>query len=113
MQAKSKVTKAQEIAAEVSARFGSRDVFEIAEKACVKIVYESWYPTTIGEFEQKTKTILVNRRALENNKNAEDLERIIIAHELGHFFAAGLNLDKTEEERFCHEFAKHLLANSI
>lgn len=95
---------------EIVERFGTRDVFEIARAAGLKIVYESWHPTTIGEFDKKTKTIYVNQRALEN-KNAESLEKIIIAHELGHFFAQELNLDKTQEEKFACEFAKELTAN--
>jgi hypothetical protein len=81
------------------------DVSAIAAKAGVKIVYENWYPVTIGEFERKTRTIRVNRAALEKSEDAQNLERKIIAHELGHFFALDLNLDKTDEERFAEEFA--------
>lgn len=90
-------------------KYGTNNPFIIAEKAGVRVVYESWYPTTIGEFEREGKTIRVNRRALENNKNAADLERIIIAHELGHFFAHDLNLDRKDEEIFAGEFAVELL----
>ena len=90
-------------------KYGTHDPFIIAEKAGVRVVYESWYPTTIGEFEKDSKTIRVNRRALENNKNAADLERIITAHELGHFFALDLKLDGKEEEIFAGEFAAELL----
>jgi predicted SprT family Zn-dependent metalloprotease len=90
-------------------KYGTREPFVIAEKAGVQIIYESWYPTTIGEFERDEKTIRVNRRALENNKNAADLEQIIVAHELGHFFATELKLDGSEEERFAREFAAELL----
>lgn len=89
--------------------FGTNDPFVIAEKAGVRVVYESWYPTTIGEFERDAKTIRVNRRALENNKNAADLERIIIAHELGHFFAPDLKSERNEEEIFARQFAAELL----
>ena len=90
-------------------KYDTNDPFIIAEKAGVRVVYESWYPTTIGEFEKDPETIRVNQRALENNKNAPDLERIIVAHELGHYFALDLNLDKKDEENFAGEFAVELL----
>ncbi len=90
-------------------KYGTNDPFIIAEKEGVRVIYEGWYPTTIGEFEREGKTIRVNRRALENNKNAADLERIIIAHELGHYFALDLNLDRKDEEIFAGEFAVELL----
>ena len=102
---------AEIIARKILNRSGTNDVFTIAGKACVKIVYESWYPVTIGEFERKTRTIRVNRAALEKSENAESLEKKIIAHELGHFFAAGLDLNKTDEEAFAHKFAERLLKN--
>lgn len=101
--------KAADAAREIIERFGTNDPFEIAEKADVTIVYESWYPTTIGEFERKTRRILVNTRALEDNKNHETLKRAIVAHELAHFFAAEFKIKKLDEERFAHEFAKELL----
>lgn len=97
-----------ETARRVVREFGTSDVFLIAEKAGVGIIYESWYPTTMGEFERDAKTIRVNRRALEDNKNAADLERIIIAHELGHFFAGDLKLERAEEEIFARAFAAEL-----
>ncbi len=91
---------------------GSRDVFEIAESAGVKIVYESWHPSTIGEFERKTQTIRVNRTALEKSDDAETLEKKIIAHELGHFYAIDLKLEPKEEEKFARAFAERLLENN-
>jgi hypothetical protein len=36
------------------------------------------------------------------------LESRIIAHELGHFFARGLELDTAAEEEFAHSFANGL-----
>jgi Zn-dependent peptidase ImmA (M78 family) len=99
---------ATDAAKNVVEEFGTNDPFVIAEKAGVRVVYESWYPTTIGEFERDAKTIRVNRRALEN-KNAADLERIIVAHELGHFFALDLELERSEEEIFARQFAAELL----
>ncbi len=78
----------------------------------MKIVYESWQPTTIGEFEKKTRTIRVNRIALEKSDNAETLEKEIIAHELGHFYAADLKLEQKKEEKFARAFAEKLLQNN-
>ncbi len=92
----------QKFAKRVIENFDTSDVFVIAEKAGVKIVYESWFPVTIGEFDRKSKLICVNLNAKETHEK-------IIAHELGHFFAQELKLNKTEEESFCHEFAQSLL----
>ena len=60
---------------EIMRKLDTSDVFEIAESVGVRIVYESWHPTTIGEFERKTRTIRVNRIALEKSDNAETLEK--------------------------------------
>lgn len=93
-----------ELAKRVFAEFRTNNVFEIAEKAGVKIVYEKWFPATIGEFDRKNKTICVNLNARVKTEK-------IIAHELGHFFAPDLNLNRAEEEKFCDGFAKKLLEN--
>ena len=102
---------AKAAARQVIDEFGTNDIFKIAEKAGIEIIYESWFPTSIGEFNLKTKRICVNFRAIRTDKDAVDLERTIIAHELGHFFAKDLNLSKTEEEKFCDNFARSLLEN--
>ena len=91
-------------AARVVRDFGTNDVFVIAEKAGVKIVYEKWFPVTIGEFDKKSRTIVVNLNG------GERLEKVI-AHELGHFFAVDLKMDKKEEEKFAHAFAEKMLEN--
>jgi len=98
--------KAIETAQNIVEKFGTADVFVIAEKSNVKIVYESWFPVTVGEFDKKTKTICINRRALEIEKFSE---RKIIAHELGHFFAAEFDLDRQTEEAFAEPFAVELM----
>ena len=90
-------------------KYETRDVFLIAEKAGAAIIYESWHPATVGEFERKTRTIRVNRIALEKSDNAEILEKEIVAHELGHFLAIDLKLEKSEEEKFALLFAEALL----
>jgi hypothetical protein len=100
----------QTIAKKIIAAFGTNDVRLIAEKSGVKIVFENWHPVTIGEYERKTRTIRVNRRASEIGENGANPEKII-AHELGHFFAADLKLEKTEEEIFAREFAESLTGN--
>ena len=92
----------QKFAKRIFEMFGANNVFEIAEEADVKIVYEKWFPTTIGEFDRKNKTICVNLNAREK------IEKII-AHELGHFFAQDLNLSRAEEEKFCDDFKESLL----
>ncbi|MEO8074431.1 MAG: hypothetical protein ABI686_14420 [Acidobacteriota bacterium] len=104
--------KAAETTGKIIEKFGTSDVFAIAECAGLKIVYEGWHPATIGEYEPKTKTIFVNRRALENEKNADALEKKIVAHELGHFFAAEFDFDKKEEECFAADFAEKLIGKS-
>lgn len=95
---------AAEAVRRVVEKFGTRSVFEIAEKNGVRIVCERWHPTTLGEFERKSKTIYVNLKA------GETIEKIV-AHELGHFFALNLNPDKKDEEIFAREFAEILLEN--
>ena len=96
---------------EIAREYGTRDVYQIAGKACVSIIYESWHPATVGEFENKTKTIRVNRNAPGEAKNAENTQRRIVAHELGHFFARDLKMDKKQEEKFAQSFAEKLLEN--
>lgn len=93
---------ARKTAGKIIEKFGTADVFAIAAKAGVHVIYESWHPVTIGEFDKRRKTIVVNRRAAENGKFTE---REIIAHELGHFFAAEFNLDRKAEEAFAEAFA--------
>lgn len=94
---------------EISRQYETRDVFSIAEKAGVSIIHQNWHPATIGEFEKRTKTIRVNRTALEKAEDAKTLERKIVAHELGHFFALDLKMGKKEEEVFAQTFAENLL----
>jgi hypothetical protein len=103
--------KAQALTRKIIDKCGTNDVYKIAEKNGVSIIYEHWYPVTIGEFEWKTKTIRVNLRALEVDVNRESSEKIIIAHELGHFFAKKFNFDKSDEETFAHEFAENLISS--
>lgn len=89
-------------------RCGTRDVFEIAEKTGVKIVFRKWFPTTAGEFHRKTKTIYVN-------ENAAIAAEKIVAHELGHYFLREYetprrrNAEDFDEEKLCDEFAEELL----
>ncbi|MBS1794121.1 MAG: hypothetical protein JSS81_09720 [Acidobacteria bacterium] len=98
--------KAAETAKKIIEEFGTRDPVFIAGKSGVKIVYESWHPVTAGEFDKEKKTIYVNLRAVETGAFGE---QTIVAHELGHFFARELRLDRPAEEAFAAEFAAALL----
>jgi len=79
-------------------QLATRDVYEVAERFGVKIVYQWWFPVTFGEYDSRRRTICVNLNAHEKREK-------IIAHELGHFFAADFKLNKIEEEIFAREFA--------
>ncbi len=100
--------KASEIARKIIEKFGTNDVFTIAEKAGVKIVYENWHPVTIGEYDKKSRQICVNLCAVNDDKFTE---RKIVAHELGHFFAEEYSLDRKNEESFAVNFAKEFTKN--
>lgn len=100
---------ATEKARNIIEKFGTNDVFTIAERADVKIIYENWHPTTVGEFDKRRKIICVNRRAVAEKHY---VEREIIAHELGHFFAAEYSLDRKNEESFAVNFAKEFMKNN-
>jgi hypothetical protein len=95
-------------AQEVITSLGMSDVFAIARAFGVTIEHGSWYPLTIGEFERRTNTIRVNKWAMAGKPLAK-LESRIIAHELGHFFARGLELNTAAEEEFAHSFANGLI----
>ena len=91
------------LAKNVYGQFQTCDVFRIAESAGVKIVYQKWFPVTLGEFDWKAKTIIVN-------ENAAVKKEKIIAHELGHYFLREFNVKNVaDEEKFCDEFADELL----
>jgi hypothetical protein len=92
-------------AEEIISRFGTRDAFEIARQSGVNVIYESWHPVTVGEFERKTLMIRVNLRAKEMGISLAK----IVAHELGHFFAGDLKLNRKDEEIFACAFAENLL----
>ena len=85
------------LARRVVETYGTRDVFEVATGAGVSIFYQRWLLITIGECEPRRATIRVNTAALEHAPeltqplSSQALARIIIAHELGHFFAARCN----------------------
>lgn len=91
------------------AKLGTRDVFEIARSNGLSIVHGSWHPITIGEFERDTKIIRVNDRAIAAAADGRKLEIKIIAHELGHFFAASMRINTESEEAFSHQFATALV----
>lgn len=107
-----------ELARQVVAEFQTEDVIIIAARAGVKIRYRRWPLVTVGEYEPRTATITVNTAALERAKAEEtelsalSLERLIIAHELGHFFDAQTSrtaTSKHDAEHIAHGFAAALL----
>ena len=94
---------ARRLAEDIFSQFQTRDVYEIAEKSNIKIVNQKWFPVTLGEFDWKTKTIIVN-------ENAAVKKERIIAHELGHYFLRQFDVKNVaDEEKFCDEFADELL----
>lgn len=94
---------ASELAEQVLRRFQTSDVFKIAEIINLKIVYQKWFPVTSGEFDWRTKTIIVNENANIPYEN-------IIAHELGHYFLREFGVENVaDEEKFCDEFASEIL----
>jgi Zn-dependent peptidase ImmA (M78 family) len=97
------------LAHDVIKRLGTNNVFEIAEKLTISIVYEKWYPVTVGEFDRKNRRITVN-------ENAGIPFEKIIAHELGHYFLGKIGPQSRrdaefDEEKLCDEFAVELLKN--
>lgn len=98
-----KTTPENNLARKVYERFQTRDVFEIAEKSGVSVIYQKWHPVTVGEFDWRAKTICVN-------ENAEISPEKIIAHELGHYFMREFEVKGVlNEESFCDQFADELL----
>lgn len=101
-----------DLASIIFCRYGTRDVYAIAERAGLKIVYQKWFPATAGEFHFKTKTIYVN-------ENAGIPTEKIIAHELGHYFLKESETQRRrdaedfDEEEFCDEFAEKLLKDTL
>ena len=94
---------ARRLAESVFSQFKMSDVFQIADKCGLKIVYQKWFPVTLGEFDWKNKTIIVN-------ENAQISPEKIIAHELGHYFLRKFDVKNVlDEEKFCDEFADELL----
>ncbi len=95
--------KPDELARRVFERYRTRNVYEIAETARLKIIYQRWHPVTVGELDRGAQTITVNENA------GVEKERII-AHELGHFFLRFFEVKNVaDEESFCDDFAKSLL----
>ena len=84
-----------DLARRVEAEYRTNDVFKLAALAGVRVEYGRWPPVTVGEFEPRTSTISINLAAVERALGSDEsrapswtLVRVIVAHELGHFFAA-------------------------
>lgn len=111
------------LAARVIARYGTADVFEIAERANVRVVYERWPLVTVGESEPRLNVVRINLAALDQADEANDadfsrtmLTSVILAHELGHLFNERLPegerkkpVERAISERIAHAFAAALL----
>jgi Zn-dependent peptidase ImmA (M78 family) len=93
-----------ELALKIIEKYGTTDVFSIANQAYIRVIYEKWQPVTYGEFDKKNLKIHINM-------NAPIEKERILAHELGHFFIHkwGLKMSKTEEEIIVEAFAKQFL----
>jgi Zn-dependent peptidase ImmA (M78 family) len=91
------------LAKSIVSEFQTNNVFEIAQRLDISIVYEQWFPVTLGEYNRKKRRITVN-------KNAQIPFDKIIAHELGHYFLEGFSPQRHgDEEKICDEFADELL----
>jgi Zn-dependent peptidase ImmA (M78 family) len=94
-----KVMTGTNLARSIVTKFQTSDVFEIAARLDISIIYSLWFPVTLGEFDKKNRRITVN-------ENAKIPREKIVAHELGHYFAQNLKL--SDEENFCDDFADEL-----
>jgi Zn-dependent peptidase ImmA (M78 family) len=93
------------LAEKVMNRFHTNSVDEIARTLGISIVYEKWFPITLGEFDRKNRRITVN-------ENATIPFETIIAHELGHYFLEEFSRQRHRDaEKICDEFADELLAH--
>ncbi len=96
----------KELAQKVVKQYSTTDILAIAKQLNINVIYQKWHPSTIGEFDKKTKTICINLNA--------DIDPLsILAHELGHFFIDKMNLkfDKNVEEDIVNNFCKSLIAS--
>ena len=94
---------ADKIAQKIVADLETKDVYEIARRSDISVVFERWYPVTLGEFDRKNRRITVNR-------NAAVVAETIVAHELGHYFLQDLAASEgVDIERLCDRFADALL----
>jgi hypothetical protein len=88
------------LACKVAERYKTYDVVEIAKRANVKVVRARWRLVTVAR--------------VEGSMSNDDLERAIIAHELGHFFDWVTRIPHAKRnsyyrEHVAHSFAAHLL----
>lgn len=91
------------LAQSVIAQFATKDPFELALRAGVKVTYARWHPVTWGEFDQRSATICLNLAA------PVPLEKIL-AHELGHYFSGRKSQEcRKKQEKLADEFALALL----
>ena len=53
----------KELAKQVLDKYGTTDVSAITKQLDIKVIYQKWHPSTVGEFDRKTKTIYINLNA--------------------------------------------------
>jgi hypothetical protein len=98
--------KAAELAGAVRVRYGTSDVYAIAEACGLTISAGRWHPVTAGEFDRRSGQITVNLNA------PFDTEKIA-AHELGHYFIDEFGVETPSEEDYCDEFAAVLTGRNV
>ena len=118
------VRRGVRLACAVVDRYGTRDVYVIAARAGVRIVRRRWVLVTAGECDHARREIAVNLAAVERAAEMHEdvtpdaVERLIVAHELGHLFdvawhAARPHDERRYDEESAHAFAAELLKDTI
>lgn len=82
----------------VLAQFQTKDPFELAARAGVRLSYAHWYPVTWGEYDVRRASICLNTAA------PIPLTEVLI-HELGHYFNRKAIGNRAEQETIAQEFA--------
>lgn len=128
------VARGRELAERAHRLFHSNDVYEIAARTGTRLQFARWACVTIGEYCARTRTISINLAAIEQaqhraahhadfrNLDVSEamLQRLIIAHELGHLFDEIFNRESVSEydcaalrEGMAHGFASSLVGVSL
>lgn len=107
------------LACAVAARYETRDVYKIAARAGVRIVRRRWALVTAGECDHTRREIAINLAAVEravtgrDDVTIDDVESLIISHELGHFFDHAWRAPRSRDERRYTEDSAHAFAAEL